>query len=778
MSALTIASAPTAPEAAADFLDTYCARCHNDERLSGDWSLSMVDLDDVTRGQRLDAWEKIYRMTAEGAMPPAHRDQPTGAERSAFTGWLVTQLDQYNSQHPNPGRATLRRLNRVEYSNAVRDLLKVDIDIEDQLPADDSGYGFDNIADVLSVSSTLMDRYLTVAGKVSRLATGTVSTDPVLVTYQVPKDGSILNQGKPAYNERMSQHLPLDSRGGGALSYHAPHDGEYEISGYLNANTNNEVDRLEEARYSHVVNLTAGPHIIGMSFRKQLSLDESVQTLRNTTDIVPLPVAPPESLTLDFVVDGRRVGSVAVPSYHMSERFAQTNFPRDVLQIDVTGPLSVEGPGWTAGQARIFTCKPAWYRSETGCATQILTDIAQQAYRRSVNETDIQPLLALFDSARDNDSFEAAIATAIQAILVSPSFLFLVEESPPGKLPREDYRISDTEFAARMALFLWSSLPDEELLELAMQNRLREPSVLQAQMQRMLKDPRADALTENFAGQWLFLRNLEHHRPDVMMFPDFDVRLRAAIEAESERFFSNLVRENRSVLDLIDADYSFLNDRLARHYGIAGVSGTELRRVDLPENGNRGGILGQASVLTLTSYGNHTSAVKRGQWILDHLLAAPPPPPPPDIPALVMVRDGKPLSARQQMALHREDPACASCHVKMDPLGLSLENYDAIGAYRREDAGMLIDASATLPDGTHFEGLAGLREILLDRKDQFTRAIAEQLLIYGLGRGIEATDRPLVRSIAANAAENEYRIHNILLSILESYQFNYRRVPE
>jgi hypothetical protein len=462
----------------------------------------------------------------------------------------------------------------------------------------------------------------------------------------------------------------------------------------------------------------------------------------------------------------------------MSERFAQTNFPRDVLQIDVTGPLEVTGQGRPAGRERIFICKPTWYRSEQVCARRLLTGIAQQAYRRAVQDSDIGPLLKVFSAARESGSFEEAIATAIQAILVSPSFLFLIEQTPAGVLPGEDHRISDTEFAARMALFLWSSLPDAELLELAASNVLRDPSVLQAQMQRMLDDPRAAALTENFAGQWLFLRNLQHHRPDVFLYPEFDVRLRAAVQAESEHFFSSLIRDNGSILDLIDADFTYLNGRLANHYEIDGVSGMEMRRVALPAGHHRGGILGQASILTLTSYANHTSAVKRGQWILDHLLAAPPPPPPPDIPALVTVRDGKPLSAREQMAIHREDPACASCHDKMDPLGLALENYDAIGAYRTKYAGMLIDASASLPDGTEFEGLAGLRELLLARKDQFARAIAEQLLTYGLGRGIEATDRPLIRAIAAQAAEDDYRIHNMLSAILNSYPFNYRRVPQ
>lgn len=761
-----------------DFLDTYCSRCHNDERLSGNWSLSMVNPADIATGKDLEGWEKILRMTSERNMPPAKRPQPSESELAEFTGWLQSSLDGFSATHPNPGRATMRRLNRAEYGNAVRDLLAIDMELADQLPADDSGYGFDNIADLLSVSSTLMDRYFSVAGKVSRLAVGLGPTQSVLTSYQVPKDGSILNQGLPSHNERMSANLPLDSRGGGEFSFYAPYDGIYAISGYLNANTNNEVDRLEENRSTEQLSLTAGMHSIGMSFRKQLALDETVQTLRNDTDIVPIPIHEPTLMVLDFIVDNRRVGSTLVPSYFMSPRFAQVNFLRDIVQINVEGPISITGRGDTPSQRKVFLCHPTPTLNEQACATQIISSLARQAYRRPTSTQDIDLLLDVFREARKDADFETGIATVIQAILVSPGFLFLVENQPPLSTPGGRHRISDIDFASRMSLFLWSSLPDEELLKIAEDNELRRPDILQAQLKRMLLDPKAEALTQNFAGQWLYLRNLEFHRPDVMAYPDFDVRLRAAMYRESALFFSEIIRQDASVLEFIDADYSFLNARLARHYGLDNVQGTEFRRVIFEPEVNRGGLLGQASLLTVTSYGNHTSVVKRGQWILDHLLAAPPPPAPPDVPALVAEEGGKALNAREQMALHRQDPACASCHLKMDPLGLSLENYDAVGAFRMMDAGRPIDVLATLPDGTNFEGLDGLQQVLLKEKDQFTRALTEQLLTYALGRGLEAYDRPTVRAIAENTAKDGYRMQRIFQEILNSEPFNFRRTVE
>ena len=772
------ASAATVEATQAQFLDEYCSRCHNDERLAGDWSLSMVQTADVRAGAHLAQWEKILRMARRGEMPPKNRPQPSPEARSRFIDWLETSLDSYGAAHPNPGRATLRRLNRAEYASAVRDLLALDVDVSRELPADDSGYGFDNISDVLTVSPTLMDRYLAVAGKVSRLAVGLGPKTPYVTSYTIPKDGSIKNQGIPSYDERASDDLPIDSRGGGAFHYYAAQDGSYEIGGYLNANTNNEVDRLKETRVSLRIPLQAGPHTVGITFRRRLTLDETVQTLHNTTDIVVLPTEPAVPLTVDFIVDGTRVGSGTAPSYYMSPRFSQTNFPRDVLQIDVAGPYEAGGPGDTPSRRKIFSCQPTKRLAEEVCARQILTRLAKQAYRHPASSADVEPLMKVYSAARTDTDFEHGVEAAVEAVLVSPEFLFQSEADPAGSAPGSIHTMSDLEFASRLSVFLWSSLPDEELLDLASKGRLRRTGVLEKQVARMLADPRARALTSDFAGQWLYLRNLEYQRPDVFQFPRFDARLRAAMQRETELFFGSIVRENRSVIDFLEADYTFLNQRLAEHYGISGVKGTEFRRVALDPTEHRGGLLGQGSVLTVTSYGNRTSVVKRGKWILDNLLAAAPPPPPPDVPALKLTQGGRQLNAREQMELHRADPACASCHVKMDPLGFALEHYDAVGAFRMQDAGRAVDASATLPDGTQFDGLEGLQKSLLDHKDEFVLAFTERLLTYALGRGLEAYDQPKVRAIARNAAADGYRIQTILLGIVKSEPFNLRRTPD
>ena len=776
---------PRAPAAATThvaghtaLLDTYCSRCHNDDdKVAG---LSMEDLRDVdlAHGVHVEEWEKILRRASLGEMPPLTKPQPDAPARAAFVQWLQSSLDGYAAAHPDPGRATIRRLNRVEYANAVRDLLGLKVDVSAELPQDNSGYGFDNIADVLSVSPTLMDRYVAVAGKVGRMATGLTSKREFVTSYELPKDGSVMNSGRPAYNERASDDLPLGSRGGGVVNYYARYDAVYEISGWLNANTNNETDRLNEDKVSIRLPLKAGAHVIGLSYHRELAPDETVQTLRNDLDKVPLPTAAPTMLPLDISVDGVRTQTLTVPSYRMSPRYAQQNFPRDILQIDVAGPFSPSGVGNTPSRARIFLCKPAAASAETACATRIISTLAHRAYRRPVTAADLAPLMHIYAAERTNSDFEHGVEAAVEAILVSPHFLFLIEQDPQGSVPGSVHRISDLDLASRLSFFLWSSIPDDTLLQVAESGKLHDPAVLDAQVTRMLADPRADALTRNFAGQWLYLRNLDQQRPDITVFPKFDARLRAAMAQETEMFFTYVVRTNRSVLDFISADYTFLNQRLAEHYGISGVNGTAMRRVALDPSEHRGGLLGQASILTVTSYGNHTSVVKRGKWILDNMLAAPPPPPPPGVPALVTVHDGRQLNARQQLELHRSDPKCAACHMKMDPLGFALENFDAIGGYRTTDAGQPIDVSATMPEGTKFSGLSGLQQILLARKDEFTGAFTERLLTYALARGVGARDMPAVRKIVRRAASDDYRVQSIIKGIVESDPFMLRRTPQ
>jgi hypothetical protein len=768
------AASPDSPPA---MLEQFCGRCHNDvDRIA---NLSIEDLRnvDLLSGAHADEWERILRRVSLNEMPPLTKAQPDPAVRAAFVAWLQDALDRYAAAHPDPGRATIRRLNRIEYANAVRDLLALEVDVSRELPQDNSGYGFDNIADVLSVSPTLMERYVAVAGKIGRLATGLTSRREFVTSYELPKDGSIMNAGRPAYNERASDDLPLGSRGGGAFSYYARYDGTYEIGGYLNANTNNETDRLKEDRVSVRVPLKAGAHVIGMSFRREIAPDESVETLRNTLDVVPLPLDPPRMLPLDVSVDGVRVKTLSVPSYRMHPRYSQQNFPRDVLQIDVAGPFSPSGAGDTPSRRRIFTCMPGRAAAEAACARAIVGGLARRAYRRPVTEADLAPLMRIYAAERAGSDFEHGVEAAVEAILVSPSFLFLVEQDPKGSTPGSVHPISDIELASRLSLFLWSSIPDEALLRVAEENRLHEPAMLDAQIARMLADPRAEALTKNFAGQWLYLRNLDQQRPDIAVFPKFDARLRSAMAQETEMFFANILRTDGSLLDFIAANYTFLNQRLAEHYGIPGVTGTAFRKVALDPAWHRGGLLGQASILTVTSYGNHTSVVKRGKWILDNMLAAPPPPPPPDVPALQEKHDGRLLTAREQLELHRQNPTCAACHVKMDPLGFSLENFDAVGGFRTRDAGQVIDVSATMPDGTGFSGLTGLQMILMARRDEFTAAFAERLMTYALARGLGARDMPAVRAISRAAAADDYRIRTVIRGIVASDAFTLRKVP-
>jgi hypothetical protein len=784
--AATQGGAPSAadmtPQQAANFVEPmlgeYCSRCHNDiDNIAG---LSVDDLkaDDIRTGAHAAQWEKILRRVAAGEMPPHGKTQPAPELRAAFVNWLDTSRAGYLAANPDPGRATLRRLNRVEYANAVRDLLALDVDFSRELPADNSGFGFDNIADVLSVSPTLMERYVTVAGKVGRMATGLNSRREVVTTWQVPKDGSTQNSGVPGWNERAGANLPLASRGGYAQRYYARYDGQYDISAWLNSNTNNETDRLVEDKVSVRVPMSAGSHLVALSFRRTIAPSEAVQVLHNDTDKVPLPLEAPRLLPLDVWVDGKLAKTLSVPSYRMHPRYSQQNFPRDVLQIDVAGPFEAKGVPETASRRAVFLCRPRKASEEDACATKILTTLARRAWRRPVGGFDIAPLLRIYAEERKASDFEHGIEAALEAVLVSPEFLFVVERDPQGALPGSVNRVNDLELATRLSLFVWSSIPDDRLLTLAEQGKLSQPAVLNAEIARMLADPRAMALTTNFAGQWLYLRNLDQQRPDIEVFPKFDTRLRSAMATETEMFFADVLRANRPVLDFIAADYTFLNQRLAEHYGIPGVSGPAFRRVALDPAWHRGGLLGQASILTVTSYGNHTSVVKRGKWILDNMLAAAPPPPPPDVPALKAEHDGRLLTARQQLELHRANPTCAACHVKMDPLGFSLENFDAVGAWRTVDAGQPIDAAATMPDGAKFEGISGLQRILLDNKDEFTRAFTERLMTYALARGLGANDMPAVRAISAQAAADQYRIQSIVSGIVASPAFTLRRVPE
>ena len=754
----------------------YCSGCHNDKMKTA--GMSVLPLDAADLGAHNLTWEKILRRVSLGEMPPRGMKRPSKEQLADFTHWLEESLDKMGAAAPNPGRATLRRMNRAEYANAVRDLLALDVDMAKDLPVDDTGYGFDNIADILTVSPTLMDRYMNTAGKIARLSTGQTSSRVITTDYKLTKDLFENAFGVPAYNERASDDLPLDSRGGGAFKFYAPHDATYAIQIYLNSGTQteNEIDAYN--RYEVKVPLKAGLRTIGASFRKQLALDENLLPKTTTGPRPVKPSGPATQLPMDVWVDGARVQTLSVPSYANGPGMQQNFYLRDVMQLSVAGPYDVTGPGDTPSRRKIFICRPSAPAQENACATRILTALTRAAYRRPVTGADIKPLMKLYAEGRKDSDFEHGISAALEAILVSPSFLFMREGDPAGAKPGTVHRITDLELATRLSFFLWSSIPDEQLLQAAERRQLSRPAVLKQQIARMLNDPRAKALTTNFAGQWLYLRKLEHQRPDRRVFPNFDQRLRSAMLTETEMFFDGVVKENHSVVDFLDADYTYLNQRLAEHYGVPGIYGTTFRKVQLGPAKRHGGLLNQAASLTVTSYNNRTSVVLRGKWILENILAAPPPPPPPDIPALSQVKNGKTMTVREQMAAHATNAVCASCHTKMDPFGFSLENYDAIGAWRDTDAGKLLDVSAVLPDGTKFDGPAGLQNVLLSRKEQFVEAFTERLMTYALGRGIEAYDMPAVRIVRDSAAKDDNRMQSIILAIVQSTPFVMRRTPE
>jgi mono/diheme cytochrome c family protein len=762
-------------------LTQYCAGCHNDRIKTADLSVQKLSAADLGIGAHNDVWEKILWRLSVGEMPPKGMPRPPQAQIDNFIGWLESSLDKFAEAHPNPGRATLRRMNRAEYANAVRDLLSLDVDMSGELPVDDSGYGFDNIADVLTVSPTLMDRYVSVAGKVSRLATGLSSRNEFTTQFVLKKDVNVEYHGLPSFNERASDELPLNSRGGGAFKYYAPYDATYLIQVTVNSNT--EMDNEVQARNTYEVRvpIKAGARVIGASFEKTLALNESHQTIysglngSNFGGIV-MPETPPVPLKMNVQVDGKQVKTFAVPSYTGGYGYFQQNFPRDVLQIVVKGPYDVKGAGDTPSRRKIFSCRPSKALSEDACARKIITRLATQAFRRPVTDIDIAPLMKVFATGRNGTDFEHGIEASVEAILVSPHFLFMQEQTPVG-VAGSQKRISDLELATKLSIFLWSSIPDQQLLTVAARNQLRNPAILKQQIKRMLSDPKAEAIAKNFAGQWLYLRNLDHQRPDLVEYPNFDERLRKAMLTETEMFVTSVFRNNSSVLDFLNANYTFLNQRLAEHYGIPGVFGTTFRKVSLDPSSHRGGLLGQGSILTVTSYNNRASVVKRGKWVLDNILAAPPPPPPPDVPTFPEVK-GVNLTDRERLDMHRKNPICASCHAKIDPLGFALQNYDGVGAWRTMDSGKPVDASAVLPNGTAFSGPDGLRDVLMAKKDQFVEAFTQRLMTYALGRGLESYDMPAVRSIRRQTVADGYRIDSIVLGIVQSAAFQMRTVPE
>ncbi len=759
-----MAQTPAPPPNPTALVNQYCVGCHSARLKTGGVVLEGLDFTHpAVSGETL---EKVLRKVRTGEMPPAGMPHPQPATATAFANLIQAELDKSAAASPNPGRAGMHRLNRAEYSNTIRDLLALDTKPGALLPVDDSGYGFDNIADVLSISPALLERYMSVARRISRLAVGDPAMKPTEDEFTVE------SPGKNNSNVRVSDDLPFDSSGGAAIPYYFPLDAEYLIRAKLNGGANKDY-RLP---------VKAGLHIVGVTFLRQDTKPEIVPGAgrRGGGGAAAAAAAnaaggggrgaamPARQSELDLRLDGVKL-----------KRFEAGGGQPKLDKISISGPFNATGAGDTPSRERIFTCHPVTAQEETPCAHTIVAAIARRAFRRNVTEADVKPLMAFYESGRAQGSFDHGIEESLRAILVSPDFLFRIERDPKGAAPNTNYRIADVELASRLSYFLWSSMPDDRLLDLATQGKLKDPAVLQAEVTRMLDDPRSDALTANFAGQWLYLRNLQIAKPDPDVFPEFDESLRAAFRQETELFFQGLVRDDRSLLELLDANYTYLNQRLAEHYGIPGIYGSQFRKVQLTDP-NRGGLLGQGSILTVTSYPNRTSVVQRGKWILENLLGAPPPPPPPDIPDLKPHgADGRLLTLREQMENHRANPVCASCHVRMDPLGFALENYDGVGKWRDKDSGNQIDPSGKLPDGSNFVGPAGLKKILLTtRREQFVDTATEKLLLYALGRGLEYYDMPVVRAIGRDAAKQDYRMRALVSSIVKSAPFQMRRAAD
>lgn len=732
----------------------YCSTCHSDGLKTAGLSLEHVDLADIAG--HAEVLEKALHKIRSGEMPPVGAPRPEADLAASFVDWVEQRLDAAAEANPNPGRPDIHRLNRAEYSNAIRDLLDLDIDPGDSLPADDSGFGFDNIAGLLSVSPVLLERYISAATRVSRLAVGNLDVKPFRDLIKRNRETDFFKAGLA---RNVLHDLPFGSSGGTSLRYYFPLDAEYLVTIEL-VGDNESGPETHEMRMP----VRAGARTLVFTFLAESAKTElAVPSLARGRrgDSVPAP--------MDVRLDGARVKLVDL----------RPGSSRRLASIAIAGPYEIEGPGDTPSRRKIFSCTPTTSAEEEPCARKILSRLARYAYRRPVDDPDVSALMAIYQIARREGDFEKGIEKALQAMLVSPSFLFRVERDPIGLAAGSAYRLSDVELASRVSFFLWSSIPDEELLGLAEQGRLGEPEVLEAQTRRMLADRRAQALVSNFAGQWLYLRNVDTAKPDSVEFPEFGADLRWAIRRETELLFETILREDRSVFELIGADYTFLNERLARHYGITGVYGPQFRRVTL-DNPNRGGLLGQASLLTVTSYPNRTSVVLRGKWLLENLLGMPPPPPPPDVPALEEKRpDGKKRTMREAMQAHSVNPVCASCHVKMDPLGFALENFDAIGRWRSDDAGSPIDASGVFPDGTRFVGPAELKGVFLRQyRDDFVATAAEKMLTYALGRGVEYYDKPSIRSIARRAARDGYRLSDLVTGVVTSTPFRMRRTRD
>ena len=755
---------------AANLIATYCVSCHNDRAKVGGFSLAGADATQV--GRAADAWEKVIVKLRSRSMPPAGMKRPDNATYDTVSAWLEQELDRAALAAPNPGRpADLHRLNRGEYANAIRDLLGIDVDATALLPPDTQAFGFDTNADALSMEPALLDRYLTAAAKIARIAVGDPSVPPAVERYTaVP--GNANEQTWLWQTERLTEDFPLGSRGGIAARHYFPVDGEYDLRIRLARTYADVIRGLQTA--SDLEIRVDGVRVAKFTVGGLKATAESQDADDALHVRVPVKAGSRQVLATVVKTDGARAEGVGPDRIPIWNRDGDVpTFPLGISSLLVTGPYNGRVPEASPSRQRLFICAPG----EAGCATRILTTLARRAYRRPVTAGDVQTLMEFFESARAAGNFDDGIRAALERVLVSPDFLFRIETDPAGVPRGTAYRISDVELASRLSYFLWSSGPDDELLDLAVKGQLRQPGVLEQQVRRLLSAPRARAaLVNNFFGQWLQSRNVWLLTPDAnTRFPWFDDNLRGAIVRETDLFLDDQLKADRSIVDLLSADYTFLNQQLAGHYGIRGVYGSHFRRVKLADE-NRWGLLGKASVLAVTSYPTRTSPTIRGKWLLDNILAAPVPPPPPDVnTTLEESKTGKPESVREMLERHRTNPTCASCHARMDPLGFSLENFDAIGQWRTLDGEAAINATGVLLDGTTVDGPAALRRALVAQREQFVRTVTGKLLTYALGREMEYFDAPAIRGIVRAAAADDYRWSSAILAIVKSAPFQMRR---
>ena len=753
------------------FLDRYCGSCHNETSKAA--GLVLQNSGASKPASRADLWERVIRKLKAGEMPPPGMPRPDAASLRAFLAGLANDLDGAARTAPYAGRPVIRRLNRLEYANAIRDLLAIELSVTDELPRDGIAAGFDNIGDALSMSPLLLEQYLKVARRVSEYAVGAGDASPVTESFRAPD----------AQSAWLGPGMPFGTRGGIRVQHYFPYDGEYSLRAFLERN---DLPKIEGVRFFQTrVDVKAGPHVVIGTFPDEFAEREGPvpnaagpggRALGGPLDTRGSAIHP----TLELRVDNRRVKLFEIAGMTVGEAaFAGTPGPPVMDRLEISGPYNATGVSETASRRRIFVCMPAGPEEEAGCASTILSTIARRAFRREVGPSEVKPFLTQFETARRKHNFDASIATALASLLLAPDFLFRLEFDQPGAPPGSAQRVSQWELASRLSFFLWSSIPDDELLGAAQGGKLRRKAALDAQVRRMLAAPAAATMADNFAGQWLGLRGLAEAKPDPIDCPDFDGALTAAFEEETRLFVRSILRENRSVLDLLAADYTYLNEKVARLYGIPGVIGPGFRRVSLAANPERGGLLGQGSILLLTSHKTTTSPILRGKWVLDTMLNSPPLPPPPGIPPLeASVGKGEKLTARQQVERHRKNAVCASCHARMDPLGFALENFDVIGRWRSRDEGGEIDASAKLPNGTSVSGPQGLKQYLLGRPDEFASAMIARLLTYAIGRELDARDQPAIRQIIRETEAGGYRFQDMIAAIVNSVPFQMRQTQE